>query len=366
MITPPTRAAAFLAIFSALAADDARGQGLSVDVSAGRAVYDAVSATVATTSVMGTVRYDADSGLWVYGTMAGPLRNDDPTWGAFGVGGRFLPSNSTQRRATAGIELGAHGYVFRDALVDRSGNGGTIEAVPFVNLATGSGSIEVRGGWRGHSLSYAGGVERRSAVEAGARATYGAGLRFQGDTRWVRTSEGTYPYVGGMLYGGTSVEAWVVVGKWLSADLDAVVWGGGTSVPLGRRATLWVSAQRETPDPLVWNAARWTWSVGITHRLGRSTPVVPTAPRSDGGATVIRLPASEAMGQQVSIAGDFNNWQPAPMQREGGDWVIRLTLAAGVYHYAFRSDGGEWFVPSSVAGRRDDGMGGQVAVLVVS
>jgi len=45
--------------------------------------------------------------------------------------------------------------------------------------------------------------------------------------------------------------------------------------------------------------------------------------------------------------------------------VIRVPLTAGVYHYAFRSAGGEWFVPASVVGRRDDGMGGHVAVLVV-
>ena len=75
---------------------------------------------------------------------------------------------------------------------------------------------------------------------------------------------------------------------------------------------------------------------------------------------------SDAPAGDVSIAGDFNGWQPAPMQREGGEWVIRLPLAPGVYHYAFRSSTGAWFVPSSSPGRRDDGMGGHVAVMVVS
>jgi hypothetical protein len=37
-----------------------------------------------------------------------------------------------------------------------------------------------------------------------------------------------------------------------------------------------------------------------------------------------------------------------------------------VYHYAFRSHTGQWFVPASVAGRRDDGFGGHIAILVVS
>jgi hypothetical protein len=35
-----------------------------------------------------------------------------------------------------------------------------------------------------------------------------------------------------------------------------------------------------------------------------------------------------------------------------------------VYHYAFRT-GARWFVPEGTAGRRDDDMGGHVAVLVV-
>ena len=70
--------------------------------------------------------------------------------------------------------------------------------------------------------------------------------------------------------------------------------------------------------------------------------------------------------QNILIAGDFNNWRPASMQREGADWIIRLSLTPGVYHYTFRSATGDWFVPASTAGRRDDGMGGYVAVLVVS
>ena len=80
----------------------------------------------------------------------------------------------------------------------------------------------------------------------------------------------------------------------------------------------------------------------------------------------VRLPATDAPAGGVSIAGDFNGWQPAEMQREGGEWIIRLALAPGVYHYAFRSVNGDWFVPPSAPGRRDDGMGGHVAVLVVS
>ncbi len=104
----------------------------------------------------------------------------------------------------------------------------------------------------------------------------------------------------------------------------------------------------------------------MTQRLGRVAPPILPVPRSQAGGAVITLRVVDAPSGEVSIAGDFNNWQPAPMQREGNEWVLRLPLAPGAYHYAFRSATGEWFVPSSTPGRRDDGMGGHVAVLTVS
>jgi hypothetical protein len=55
-----------------------------------------------------------------------------------------------------------------------------------------------------------------------------------------------------------------------------------------------------------------------------------------------------------------------PMQRDGSRWTYAAQLAPGVYHYAFVAEDGTWFVPESVPGRQDDGMGGHVAVLVVS
>jgi hypothetical protein len=53
------------------------------------------------------------------------------------------------------------------------------------------------------------------------------------------------------------------------------------------------------------------------------------------------------------------------MLREGAGWTYATQLKPGVYHYAFVAEDGTWFIPDSVPGRQDDGMGGQVAVLVV-
>src|SRR5262249_55899724 len=133
----------------------------------------------------------------------------------------------------------------------------------------------------------------------------------------------------------------------------------------GQRSTIWGSIRQEAPDPLYWNSVRRTWSVGITHRLGRAAPAFIATPHFEPDGVVIHIPVADAPGDMLLIAGDFNEWKPMPMVRENDQWTIRLQLPKGVYHYAFRAARGDWFVPASVAGRRDDGMGGQVAVLVV-
>jgi len=342
-------------------------QGFSIDVSAGRIVYDPVSVNLGTNNAMATLRYDMTRDAWVYGTAAAPLRDGDPVWGAFGAGGRFTQA-VTAHRPSFGVDVDGHGFVFRDTVALLNGTGGALEAIPFASVAAGPGRIELRGGWRGQTLSFASETERRGVIEGGARAIYGLQVRVQGDLKWVRAPEGTFPFVGGsVIYGGLPVQVWGQTGKWLSDQLNAVAWGTGVGVSLGRNATLWGSVRQETPDPLYWNALRRTWSVGITRRLGRAAPVLLAAPRADAdGGVVIRVPVADAPGDALFIAGDFNQWMPVQMQRDGSEWTIRLPIAKGVYHYAFRSARGTWFVPASIPGRRDDGMGGQVAVLLVT
>ncbi|MDP2321306.1 MAG: glycogen-binding domain-containing protein [Acidobacteriota bacterium] len=345
---------------------EARGQTWSVDLSAGQIVYNPASVDIGTDSLVGSLRYDTRREGWVYGTVAAPLGSDAPFWGGLGAGGRLTPSGSEDRHATFGVELNAHGFTFRDAVVDQIGTGGILEAIPFASLSAGAGRVEVRGGWRGQALSFAGATQNRGVFETGARAMYGSTVRLQADARWVHAPEGTYPFVGGSLqYGGGPISVWARAGKWVSTELAAVAWGGGVGVAIGSRASVWTTVQQEAPDPLYWNAPRRSWSVGVTQRIGRTHVAIVPAPRSDADGVVIRVAVSETPTGDLQIAGSFNNWQSVPMQREGREWIIRLPLAAGVYHYAFRSGNGEWFVPASAAGRRDDGMGGQVAVLVV-
>ena len=360
--------AALVVIVIAIARVEAtRAQGWSADVSAGRVVYDPVSVNVGTNNMIGSLRYDVRREAWVYGAGALPTDDRGTSWIAAGTGGRLMFPVQTLRGPSFGADIAGHAFSFRDRVVDLAGTGGELEAMPFARLALGAGFIEGRGGWRGHTLSFAGVRENRRVFETGARGGYGTMVRVEGDARWVHASEGTYPFLGATVtYTGSRVDVWGQTGKWLADDLAEREWAFGSGVSLGVRTSVWGTVRQEAPDPLYWNSTRRSWSVGLTQRLGRiPAPLVPV-PRSQGGTVAVRLAAADTAADMVSIAGDFNSWQPAPMQREGDEWVVHLTLSPGVYHYAFRSSTGEWFVPSSAPGRREDGMGGHVAVLVVN
>lgn len=345
----------------------ARGQGWSAEVSAGRLVYDPLLASVATNNLLGSVRYDTRRETWVYGTAAVPASDGGTFWGAAGTGGRLTLPSSRNRLATLGADVGVHGFSFRDRLVSQSGTGGTLEALPFARLSAGAAFVEARGGWRGHTVSFAGFRENRGVFETGARGGYGNTLRVEGDARWVHASEGRYPFLGASAaYDISQVTIWGQVGKWMATTLDERTWAFGSGVSLGPRTTLWGNVRQEAPDPLYWNPSHRTWSIGLTRRLGRIPAAMVPMPVSTAGNVIVRLSASDAPAGAVAIAGDFNNWKPAPMRREGNEWIVRLPLAPGVYHYTFRAANGDWFVPASTTGRRDDGMGGYVAVLVVS
>lgn len=343
-------------------------QDIALDLSAGQIVYEPALAGVATNNAAATLRYDSPQGVWLYGTAATPFGGTDSRWGGFGVGDRFIHPMPSSRRLSFGADIGAHGFAFRDAVLEQSGKGGFIEAMPFVQVPAGAATFELGGGWRGETLSYVGAVERRHVFESRGHATYGSVWIVEGDARWVHASEGLYPFFGGGLrYGGTPVQGWVQAGRWFSNSLTDGAWGAGIEVTLTERLALWSSLRQEAPDPLYWNVLRRNWSVGVTQRLSgsRRTPAL-ASPQIDSGSVLIRLNAADVDGTSVSVAGDFNGWRPVPMQHEGREWLLRLPLAPGVYHYAFRSDRGQWFVPPSVPNRRDDGMGGYVAVMVVS
>lgn len=159
---------------------------------------------------------------------------------------------------------------------------------------------------------------------------------------------------------------WGSAGHWLDSDDTSTPWVVGASLKLHRRATVEASARRDTFDPLYMQPPQTSWNIGVSLQVGGpvGAPAPPVPADYSGGRATIQLPVS-ASASAPSIAGDFNDWQPAPMQRTGDHWTYIVTLEPGVYNYSFVSPDGTWFVPEDVPGRKDDGMGGHIAVLVV-
>jgi hypothetical protein len=344
---------------------EARGQSWSVDVSTGRINYPAATEDLGTAHLMGAVQYELAPWAGLYGATAFPLRAGDPFWTNGGGSGRWQPAPLRWRRAVAGVDVGADGFVFRDRLLPASGSGGSLEALPFVRLPAGRHHVEARAGWRGQTLSYLDSRSRRGVFETGARLIADSAWPVEIDTRLVHADDTSYPFIGGAVSGGGRVQIRLEAGKWLSDVVSDTTWGLRVTAPVGPRSRLWAGVRQDAPVPLYWNAARRSWSVGVTQRMGAARRPGLAEP-ARAGTVVIRVPVSDAPGGALSIAGDFTRWQPTPMRREGDAWVLRVPLAAGVYSYAFRSASGQWFVPTSIGTRRSDGFGGYVAILVVS
>ena len=350
----------------------ARAQDWSLDVSLGRVAFRPVPGAAGVVDAAGrpdhlTVgfRRERRPDFWFYGTVAAPLIESALRWGTGGGGGRVRLHGSA--RTALGVDVGAHVFGFRDPVGQAGGSGGVVEAMPVATVQAGAARVELRGGWRGYGLSYAGTALRRAVLEVGTTVRSGGPLQVQVEGRWVSAREGSYPFGGvSLVYARRSLAVWTDAGKWLDADLDDVTWSVGAGHALGARTSAWVIVRQDAPDPLYWNIPRRTWSVGVTRRFGRAAAPAAPLPQTSPGLTVIRVAVEDALATpELFIAGSFTHWQAQPMTREGDDWVIRLPLETGIHEYAFRTADGEWFVPASTPGRRDDGMGGHVARLVV-
>jgi len=73
--------------------------------------------------------------------------------------------------------------------------------------------------------------------------------------------------------------------------------------------------------------------------------------------------ASQA--QSVQVAGDFNHWNPFPMQRrDDGWWFIQIMLAHGHHQYCFLVDGKPVLDPRAMGKGRNQ-LNEEVSVVAV-
>jgi Glycogen recognition site of AMP-activated protein kinase len=92
----------------------------------------------------------------------------------------------------------------------------------------------------------------------------------------------------------------------------------------------------------------------------RSAVLIERLKRGRVRVTVVLEDAKSA-----AIAGDWNDWSPAPMSRtRAGHWTTIIDVMPGVHRYAILVDGTRWTVPHGVP-QASDGFGGEAALLVV-
>jgi hypothetical protein len=96
-----------------------------------------------------------------------------------------------------------------------------------------------------------------------------------------------------------------------------------------------------------------------------SAPDRPLATSAETRPVLLRL-ASPA--SQVSVVGDFNDWDPAatPLRRDGGTWTVELHLKPGRYHYTFLIDGRRWASDPAEPRAAESDFGAPMSVLTVS
>lgn len=144
------------------------------------------------------------------------------------------------------------------------------------------------------------------------------------------------------------------------------------TLQLTERFALLGSGGQQLADPLrgLPQATLWTASA----RMSFGPKPLPVMQRSliataemiailGGGAELtVRVFASDTM--QVEVAGDFSQWEPLPLVREGAFFVARTELPSGKFRIAVRVNGGEWRAPRNLARVRDD-YGGEAGLVVV-
>ncbi len=196
---------------------------------------------------------------------------------------------------------------------------------------------------------------------------------------WVEVgAEGYRGALDGWFTGGFASARWVagpvdlgLSGRaWSTPAGSEVGVTGGAGLALGAGFALRAEVGRDTRDPLYGTPGSFGGSVAVSLRLAHATPagrpnlVAELGPaRGDGRIARFRLHAPRA--HAVGLAGDFTDWRPRPLVRDGEDWVLELTLGPGLHHFAFVVDGRDWTVPRDAPGVAADEWGRQNATLVI-
>ncbi|MEN8376127.1 MAG: glycogen-binding domain-containing protein [Gemmatimonadota bacterium] len=351
-------------------------QESTLSIDAGQATFDLGQRDIETSHlVLGIMHARPD--LWFGASVSPALTADDPFWGGVWIA---ASPGVTRDRWRPRLDLGGQVFGQDDPFGQASGVGVGAEALPRLGYAVvPEVELGVAGGGQVYHSGFGEGTEftRTVGVVEGFAAVTPRGTpsRITGSARHLFAEEGGYTLLELSAYAaGDRIAGWASAGTWLgdvAAGVDDTPWEVGAAVRFADRAWVRAGVRREAFDPLYLNDARTSWSIGTSITLGGhkpgSTELAGVEPPvvAASGTPEVRLRADGAY-DEVSIAGDFTNWEARAMTLEGEYWVYRAPLPEGVYSYAFVDGDGGWFVPEGTPGRREDGMGGWVAVLIVN
>jgi hypothetical protein len=321
---------------------------------------------------------------WTFLTSGNLTYAADSLAAAQGVAVVDLPWNFSERLRT---EIGAAGASFSLRSAGRGGNGNLFARQHFV------------GPTRGSFVGIASGRTTRDgigsdswSVDAGLWKRFGM-LYLSGALTHFSSSDWPLLYASGV-FTSFDDERFRLLDKMLTAqvrngphdftlnfiardgqgDTDArnrTMTASGT-LQLTERVAVLASGGRQLADPL--RGLPQADLVTFSARVSFGPKPLPVMQRSviaeagvvafagGGGELVVRVLAVESM--LVEVAGDFSDWEPLPMEREGTFWVARARLHPGKHRVAVRVNLGEWRAPRNLARVRDD-YGGEAGLVVV-
>jgi len=357
-----------------------------VSANAGR-IRSAIDPAVTESFALGVGYDDAMTALRLSGEV--PIRAEDALRGGASAWRRIV---ARRHGLVAGVDLSASGFLAVDRTsqpnpppggllgglfdppvpvsADRSGHALAGQILPILGYETRDIQLHARAGVSSYSATFGSQTGDRTVrlADIELNVTPTGSLAIVPVLRRAQArGEDASNYAGiSVVTASRSASAWASVGQWIGGPSAGTPWSAGARVALHPRLSLEGSVRGDTYDPLYLRGAQTSWSVGLSVPFAgqRRSVAAPVPSAYENGRATIRLAVSST-SSRPSIAGDFNEWKPAPMERDGDQWSYTVAVARGVYNYAFVGADGAWFVPKDVPGRKDDGMGGHVAVLVV-
>jgi hypothetical protein len=146
------------------------------------------------------------------------------------------------------------------------------------------------------------------------------------------------------------------------------VGGLSIAIPFGRLETR-LSVMRTAPDPLTLVEPGTQSGVVLGLRLvslgGDAARTTVHEVIRPGTPSRVRIRVTPPEARTVEVLGDFDDWTPVALVRDGGGWSVELDVEPGTHHFGFLVDG-EWWIPEGLQGTVPDEWGRMNATMVVT